>query len=110
MIFKKNKKKTYRALPRNYSKTYFENGVKKAVLFRDIIRKDELEVISEITETHTYVCNENGKFIELPVIINQRFWVIGETIKPFDGILLLSVGSGCCRVYCSSDLKSLIVE
>lgn len=110
MIFKKNKQKTYRALPENYSKTYFEDGVKKAVLFRDIIHKDELQVISEITETHTYGCNEKGKFIELPVIMNRRFFVIGEPIKPFSGTLLLSIDFGCCRVYCSSDLKSLIVE
>lgn len=110
MSFTKNKQRTYRTLPGEYSKTYFEDGVKKAVLFHDIIRKDELEVVSEITETHTYGCNEKGKFIELLVIINRRFFVIGESIKPFCGTLLLSIDSGCYRVYCSSDLKSLIAE
>lgn len=109
MLFKKNKQKTYKVLPKNYSKTYFEDGVKKAVLFRGIITKDELNVISEITETYTFGCNENGKFIELPVIINRRFFIIGEKVKHFNDTLLLSVNCGCCRVYCSNDCKSLIV-
>ena len=65
-------------------------------------------MISEITETHIFGCNEKGKFIELPVTINRRFFIIGEKIKHFDNALLLSVDGECCRVYWADDGKSLI--
>lgn len=109
MLFRKARNKTYRTCPAEYTKTYFEDEVKKAVLFRNIISKEELDLVAEITETHTFGCDEAGKFIELSVIVNRKFFVIGECVTPFENTLLLSVDGGCCRVYFANGGKSLIV-
>lgn len=108
MFFRKAINKIYRTCPAEYTKTYFEDGVKNAVLFRSIICEDELSVISEVTEIHTFGCNEKGKFIELPKVVNRRFFIVGERVKPFNGTLLLSVCGVCYNVYSAGDGNSLI--
>lgn len=104
----KKQAKILRACPTDYTKTYFENDVKKATLFRNIICKKELYLVAEITETHTFGCNQKGEFVEFPVIINRRFVVIGERVTPFENTLLLSVDGMCYRVYFANGGKQLI--
>lgn len=113
MFFKKNKQKTYKHLPKEYEKTYFEDGVREACLFRSLIREDKLRVIVEVTEIHTFGCNEKGKFVELPTIKHHRFYIVGKVIEPFEETLLLNYSDengnlASKRVYCGSERYSLI--
>jgi len=111
--FQKNKQKTYKYLPKNYEKAYFEDGVRKSCLFRSLIREDNLQVIVEVTEIHTFGCNEKAKFIELPMIKHHRFYIVGKVIEPFEDTLLLNYidengNLASERVYCGSGRDLLI--